>query len=226
MKTDGFAIAIDGPGGVGKSTAARNVARELGMTYIDTGAMYRAVALYQIENGFDMCDTASLEESLTDIRIEINNIDGLQKIFLNDRDVSDLIRTREVSEGSSVVAANPEVREKLVAQQKQMASTGRVVMDGRDIGSHVLPWAQIKIYLDAPPEIRAQRRVLDLLEKNQPADYEEILAEIFIRDERDKNRKHNPLIQTPDAVYLNTEHCETPKETAEAIIKIVKEKGF
>jgi len=225
MKT-GFAIAIDGPGGVGKSTAAKIVARELGITHIDTGAMYRAVALYQIENGISLHNAVSLEESLENIHIELINTDGLQKIFLNGRDVSDLIRTSEASEGASLVAANLKVREKLAAHQKETAANGRVIMDGRDIGSHVLPWAQVKIYLDAPPEVRATRRAKELSEKNQPADYEQILSEINERDTRDKSREHSPLIQTADAIYLNTAQYKTPEETAEAIIKIAREKGM
>ncbi|MCL2223908.1 MAG: (d)CMP kinase [Defluviitaleaceae bacterium] len=222
----GFAIAIDGPGGVGKSTAARLVAQELGMAYIDTGAMYRAVALYQIENGINMYNDEKLERSLKDIALEIVNDGGVQKILLNGRDVTDLIRTQEVSEGASVVAANLRVREKLVAQQKQMAAAGRVVMDGRDIGTHVLPWAQIKIYLDAPPEIRAQRRVLELEEKGQPEDYKHIYAGIVARDKRDRSRKHNPLIQAEDAVYLSTAQNESPKDTARDIVNIYEERGY
>jgi cytidylate kinase len=220
IQMNGFAIAIDGPGGVGKSTTARLVARELDMAYIDTGAMYRAVALWQIENGIDMHDDAQLEASLADICMEIRNESGTQKIFVNGRDVSELIRTREVSVGASVVAVNLKVREKLVAQQKEMAEIGRVVMDGRDIGSHVLPWAQIKIYLDASTEIRTKRRVLELLEKNQSADFEKVRAEIVARDKRDKTRKHNPLIQTEDAYYIDTGQFKSAEETAEAIIKI------
>jgi len=219
---NGFAIAIDGPGGVGKSTSARLVARELGMAYIDTGAMYRAVALYQLESGLDMHDEVSLSASLSDIHLEIENEDGTQKILLNGRDVSDAIRTREAGVGASIVASNLCVREKLAAQQKQMAATGRIVMDGRDIGSKVLPWAQVKIYLDAPPEVRASRRIAELEERNQPADFDQILEEIIARDNRDKNRKHSPLIQAPDAIYLDTTRFKTPEETAAAIVEIYK----
>ena len=221
-QTKGFAIAIDGPVGVGKSTTARLVAQKLNMTYIDTGAMYRAVAMYQIENGIDMHNEASLEKSLRDIRIEISNVKGHQRIFLNEEDITNLIRTQEVSEGASVVAPNLRVREKLVAQQREMAATGRVVMDGRDIGSHVLPWAQIKIYLDAPLDIRTSRRVADLLAKGEPAEFEQIRTETIKRDERDKNRKHNPLIQAPDSIYMDTANFGTPEETANAIIKLVQ----
>jgi len=224
MKNKGFAIAIDGPVGVGKSTTARLVAQKLNMAYIDTGAMYRSVALYQIENGLDMHDSESLEKSLENININIYNVGGFQRIYLCKRDVTELIRTQEVSEGASVVAANKRVREKLVAQQRQMATTGRVVMDGRDIGSHVLPWAQVKIYLDAPLDTRAKRRTLDLEAKDQPADFEKVREETIIRDERDKNRKHSPLIQTEDAIYLDTGFM-SPEETANEIIKLVQKRS-
>ncbi|MCL1883189.1 MAG: (d)CMP kinase [Defluviitaleaceae bacterium] len=219
-KTKGFAIAIDGPVGVGKSTTARLVAQKLNMAYIDTGAMYRAVALYQIENGLDMTNKESLENSLDKIEISIFNVGGFQRIYLNKRDVSELIRTQEVSEGASIVAGNERVREMLVAKQRQMASIGRVVMDGRDIGSHVLPWAQVKVYLDAPLDTRAKRRTLDLESKSQPAEFEKIREETIIRDERDKNRKLNPLVQAPDAIYLDTGFM-TPNEVADAIIGYV-----
>ena len=223
MIPKGFAIAIDGPVGVGKSTAARLVAQKLNMAYIDTGAMYRTVALYQMENGLDMHDAPTLEKSLDNIKIKIKNSEGQQKIYLNDRDVSNLIRTQAVSEGASVVAPNLRVREKLAAQQRLMAQHGRVVMDGRDIGSHVLPWAQIKVYLDAPLQIRAERRYRDLVAQGQPADIETVQEETVIRDERDKNRKHSPLIRTPDAIYLDTADFATPNETAAAIIELVQQ---
>ena len=222
MDTKGFAIAIDGPGGVGKSTTARLVAEKLKMVYIDTGAMYRSVALFQMENGLDLHDEASLEASLAHIELEIRNIDGAQKIFLNDRDVTEKIRTQEVGEGASVVAANPRVREKLVSQQQKMAAEGRIVMDGRDIGSLVLPWAQLKIYLDATIDIRAKRRKLELDAKGIPADLKKIREETAARDHSDKTRKHSPLTRTPDAIYLDTGEI-TPEQTAAAIIKLVQQ---
>ncbi|MCL1882222.1 MAG: (d)CMP kinase [Defluviitaleaceae bacterium] len=223
MKKKGFAIAIDGPVGVGKSTTARFVAQKLKMAYIDTGAMYRSVAFYQMDNGLNLSDVQSLEKSLNDINIAIKNVKGEQRIFLNNRDVTDLIRAQEVSEGASVVASNLRVREKLVSQQRQMASAGRVVMDGRDIGSHVLPWAQVKIYLDAALDTRAKRRMLDLQSKGYDAEFEKIRKETIVRDERDKNRKHNPLIQAHDAIYLNNGFM-TPEETADEIILLVRER--
>jgi len=216
----GFAIAIDGPVGVGKSTTARLVAQLLGMTYIDTGAMYRAVALYNIQNGTDLTNTDKLEESLENIDIDLRYEVGMQRVYLNGQDVSDLVRTQEISEATSVISVNAAVREKLVAQQQKMAKSGSVVMDGRDIGSHVLPWAQLKIYLDALPEIRARRRTLDLESKGQPSDYQQILQETMIRDHRDKNRPISPLVQTPDAIYIDTADM-TPQEVAEKIVSYV-----
>jgi cytidylate kinase len=182
--------------------------------------MYRAVALYQIENGLDIHSAESLESSLEKIKIDIFNVGGIQKIYLNSRNVSDLIRTQEISEGASVVAANARVREKLVAEQRQLASAGRVVMDGRDIGSHVLPWAQVKIYLDASIETRAMRRAKELEAKGLPSDFKKICEETSIRDERDKNRKLNPLVRTPDAFYIDTGKLTT-EETVDAIVNIV-----
>jgi len=223
MTNSGFAIAIDGPVGVGKSTAAKMAAQLLGITYIDTGAMYRAVAFYNLNNGTDLTNADKLEESLKHINIELRHIGGAQRVYLNGQDVTDLIRTQEISEATSVIATNEAVRKKLVAQQQEMAKSGAVVMDGRDIGSQVLPWAQVKIYLDAAPEVRARRRMLDLESKGQPADFDKILEETMIRDHRDKTRPVSPLIQTLDAIYIDTANM-TPQETAEKIVTYVKER--
>ena len=225
MTPTGFAIAIDGPVGVGKSTTARTVAAQLGMTYIDTGAMYRAVALYGLERGINIADATAIENCLDNIEIHLRLAGGIQRVYLKDgdkrRDITEDIRTQTIAEGSSVVAAHKAVREKLAAQQKQLAATGRVVMDGRDIGSHVLPWAQVKIYLDATIDIRAKRRVLDLEAKGHPADFEEVRKETIIRDERDKNRAFSPLTRTPDAIYIDTGNM-TPEEVVEKIVNIAQ----
>ena len=221
MTNPGFAIAIDGPVGVGKSTAAKTVAKLLGITYIDTGAMYRAVAYYNLQQGVDLTSAAALEESLPHIRIDLRHQDGAQRVYLNGQDVTDLIRTQEISEATSVVAVNEAVRTKLVAQQQEMAKNGAVVMDGRDIGSQVLPWAQVKIYLDAAPEVRARRRMLDLESKGIPANFDTILEETRIRDHRDKTRPVSPLIQTADAIYMDTDGMD-PQQTAEKIVEITK----
>ena len=219
----GFAIAIDGTMGVGKSTAAKLLAQMLGITYIDTGAMYRAVALYNVQNGTELSNPTAVESSLQNINIDLRYAEGAQRVFLNGQDVTGLIRTQEISDVTSqYVAVNEAVRQKLVAQQQEMAKTGAVVMDGRDIGSRVLPWAQVKIYLDASPQIRAHRRTLELESKGQPANYETVLEETILRDERDKSRQISPLVQTPDAILIDTGHM-TPREVAAKIAEIVKE---
>ncbi|MCL2216913.1 MAG: (d)CMP kinase [Defluviitaleaceae bacterium] len=225
MIKTGFAVAIDGPVGVGKSTTARIVAENLGMTYIDTGAMYRAVALFCLERGINLHDGLAVGSALTDIEIHLRLMGGLQRVYLRDgdkrRDITTDIRTQVISEGASVVAAHQAVRDKLVSQQKQLAATGRVVMDGRDIGSQVLPWAQVKIYLDASTDIRTRRRVLDLEAKGLPAEFEKVRQETIIRDERDKNRANSPLIRTPDAIYIDTGDMR-PDEVVEKIVNIIK----
>lgn len=213
----GFAIAIDGPVGVGKSTTAKILAQMLHITYIDTGAMYRAVAFYVIQNGIDLTKSNELENSLQNINIDLRHENGTQRVYLNNQDITDSIRTQEISDITSLIAANVAVREKLLPMQQAVAQQGAVVMDGRDIGSHVLPWAQIKIYLDAAPEIRARRRLKDLEEKGQPADFNQVLQETIIRDERDKTRIISPLIQTPDAVYIDTADMTSPMQAAEKI---------
>ncbi|MCL2840732.1 MAG: (d)CMP kinase [Defluviitaleaceae bacterium] len=225
MTNAGFAVAIDGPVGVGKSTTARIVAEKLGMTYIDTGAMYRAVAFFCTARGVDIHNETTVKSVLKDIDIHLRIESGLQRLYLLEdnkrRDITDDIRTQEASENASVVAAHKCVREKLVAQQKQLAATGRVVMDGRDIGSHVLPWAQVKIYLDASTEIRAKRRCLDLEAKGQPAEFEKVCEETKIRDYRDKTRENSPLIRTPDAHYIDTGKM-TREEVVDNIVNIAK----
>jgi len=219
---NGFAIAIDGPAGVGKSTTARMVAQKLGIAYIDTGAMYRAVALYCTEKGIEPTDAGKTSLSLADIDIKLHVTDGEQRVFLNARDVTDAIRTQQISDATPLVAAHQNVREKLVTQQQHMAANGKVVMDGRDIGTHVLPWAQVKIYLDADVKIRAERRMKELESKGHPADFEKILEEAKLRDHRDKTRAISPLKQAPDAIYLDTGNM-SQTEVAEKIICYVNE---
>ena len=217
----GFAIAIDGPVGVGKSSVAQEVAKTLGMTYIDTGAMYRAVAFYEMNNSDKAAPIESMLKAI-DIRLEL--INGLQHIYLNGKDVTKLIRTQEVSEAASRIAALKPVREKLVAMQQDLAKHGRVVMDGRDIASKVLPWAQVKIYLDADPKIRAERRLEDLRAKGTKISFEEILEQTKIRDNRDMNRVNSPLICTDDAICIDTGGLSQP-EVADKIVRIVRERG-
>jgi len=217
MTPTGFAVAIDGPGGVGKSTTARQVAARLNMTYIDTGAMYRAVALYNLRQGTPPQNQAAVIASLPHINITLKN----QQIYLNGEDVTTHIRTQAISDATSVMASYAPVREKLVALQKNLAKTGEIVMDGRDIATHVLPWAQVKIYLDASIEVRAQRRALDLAAKGQPADIIKIREEIAARDHRDKNREHSPLVEAPGAIRIETSNM-TKEEVIEHIIKHVQ----
>jgi len=216
----GFAIAIDGPVGVGKSTTARLVAQKLGFSYIDTGAMYRAVALYNIQRGIDLTNAASLENSMKNIEIELRHINDEQCVYLNGDDVTNKIRTQEISESASVVAAQKTVRLKMVEAQQKMAETGQVVMDGRDIGTHVLPWAQLKVYLDADIDIRTKRRMEELISKGQPAQFEKIKKDTEVRDHRDKTRTISPLRKAEDAIVLDTGNI-TPEEVATKIIKLL-----
>jgi len=216
----GFAVAIDGPVGVGKSTAAQQLAYDMGMTYIDTGAMYRAVALFNMRAGHDVNDESAIISSLEKICI---NLTPTGSVILNGEDVSSEIRNQALAEYTSAIAAYPAVRAKLTRQQKLLAENGEVVMDGRDIGSQVLPWAQVKIYLDAHVNIRAKRRQRELKAKGQPADFAQILEETKIRDERDKNRKTAPLIRTEDAVYIDASYM-SPKELLCKITRLVQER--
>jgi len=220
----GFAVAIDGPVGVGKSTTARLTAQKLNFTYIDTGAMYRAAALNGIRAGIDLTDDAALEASLDTCIIELHYVDRAQRVFLNGDDVTDKIRDLEVSEGSSVCGSNAYVREKMVAAQQKMAQDGRVVMDGRDIASVVIPWAQVKIYLDADVHIRAQRRLDDLNHKGLYPTFEEVLEGTKIRDARDMTREASPLIIVPDALVIDT-GIKNIDEVSDEIVALVKERG-
>jgi len=195
-----FAVAIDGPAGVGKSTTARKVADDLNMTYIDSGAMYRAIALYNLTKGINLQDEAAVTATLPEISVSLSQ----NQVFLNGKDISAAIRTQAISDATSQIAPYPAVRQKLDIKQKEIASTGQVVMDGRDIGSNVLPWAQVKIYLDADPGIRATRRAKEQAAKGQPADINQIREEIIERDNRDKNREHGPLIVAKGAKIIDT----------------------
>jgi cytidylate kinase len=216
-----FAVAIDGPVGVGKSTTARRVAEKLGFTYIDTGAMFRAVALYLLRRNTDLNDTAAVDAALPEIRISFSHEAGSQIVYLNEENITEQIRTQALSEAASVVASYPAVREKLATEQKKLAENGAVVMDGRDIGTHILPWAQVKIFMDAAPEIRAQRRHHELTQKGQVSDFSQILEETRIRDERDRNRTHAPLVRADDAIYMDTGTLNQQ----EVVDKIITEVG-
>ncbi len=197
-------IAIDGPGGAGKSTLARRLAQELGYIYVDTGAMYRAIGLYALRMGVSTKDEAGVTALLPDIHLELRYVDGTQVILLGGEDVSSAIRAEDVSMAASNVAAHPPVRAFLLQTQRDMAKASNVLMDGRDIGTAVLPDATLKIYLTAPAEVRAARRVAQLAEKGTAADFDEVLADINRRDWQDMHREIAPLRQAEDAVLVDT----------------------
>ncbi|MCI9394511.1 MAG: (d)CMP kinase [Oscillospiraceae bacterium] len=195
-------VAIDGPAGAGKSTLARRLAQRLGFLYVDTGAIYRTVGLYTLRNRLAPEEVVPMLEKL-DIRMEYDS-GGVQRMRLNGEDVSEAIRVHEVSQRASQVAALPEVRAFLLDFQRRQAREHSVVMDGRDIGTVVLPNADVKIFLTASPEVRAKRRLLELEQRGQPAQYEQILQDIQDRDRQDRNRAAAPLRQAEDAVLLDT----------------------
>ena len=216
-------VAVDGPAGAGKSTISKMVAKELNLVYIDTGAMYRTVALYAIRQGIDCTDVKAVEAILDDIEMDIRLEDGNQKVYLGDEDVSEAIRTPEVSVGASNVGVIPAVRIKLVELQRQLAGRYDVIMDGRDIGTYVLPNATVKIYLTASVEIRAQRRYKELIEKGTETTYEEVLEDMKFRDHNDANREFAPLRQAEDAVLADTGNLNI-EESVELFKKIIQSK--
>ena len=219
-----FKVAIDGPSGAGKSTIARKCAKTLGFVYIDTGAMYRALALACLNCGINIKETPEKAiEIVNNISIDIDYIEGEQRIFLNGDDVSDKIRTPEVSMGASDVSAIGEVREKLVALQRTLSGTKNVIMDGRDIGTHVLPDADVKIFLTASPEIRAERRCKELLEKGVTTTFEQVLSDVRVRDEQDTTRAVSPLRCAEDAITLDTSSLSF-SDSVEAVLNIINNK--
>ena len=209
-------IAIDGPAGAGKSTISREIAQQLGYIYVDTGALYRAVAFYALEKG---CRPEKIVPILSAAQVELRFIDGAQHVFLNDEDVSVKIRTPEVSMAASEVSAIPEVRKFLFDLQLKLAHENNVIMDGRDIGTVVLPHADVKIFLTASPEDRAQRRCKELLSKGAVVNYDEVLQDIIKRDYNDSHREIAPLKQAPDAILVDTTGYE--KEQAVEKLKSV-----
>lgn len=214
-------IAVDGPAGSGKSTISKIVAGELGILYIDTGAMYRAVALKAIRNNIDTKDAEKIKSILDDISIDIIHKNGEQHILLDGDDVNDEIRTPEISSGASNVAVIPEVRLKLVQIQRKIAQNNDVIMDGRDIGSYVLPEAKLKIFLIASIEERARRRYKELIEKSQNSvSLEEVKNEMIIRDKNDSTREFAPLVKATDAIEVDTTKM-TIDEVAKTIISMV-----
>ena len=219
-----FAIAIDGPAGAGKSTIARKVAAELSIIYVDTGAMYRAIGAYAIRKGVDTKDAESVAALLPEISLELSYSEEQgQRIFLNGEDVSTEIRLPEMGMAASNVSAIPDVRAFLLEQQRIMAKRQSVIMDGRDIGTVVLPDAEVKIFLTASPEERARRRWKEFSEKGLPDTYEEILADVIRRDEQDMNRPIAPLKQADDAVLLDSTELNFA-QTVEKVKEIIKER--
>ena len=210
-------VAIDGPSGAGKSTVARRLAERLGFTYIDTGAMYRAVALWAVEREVDFSDMHRLEQLAAAAEIELQP----GRILLNGEDVSDPIRRLEVTSGASKIAVIPGVRRAMVAKQRAMGERTSVVMEGRDIGTVVFPHADIKIYLDAAPEVRVRRRALELQQKGEPVVESALAEQMRERDRRDSTRSDAPLAQAPDAIYLDSTGLGID-EVEEAILKVVR----
>ena len=214
MNRKPFSIAIDGPAGAGKSTVAKAVAAELNAMYLDTGAMYRAFGLYMLRRGA-IKDKSAIIAAVDDVDITVEFIDGAQHIFLGGEDVSDAIREPEVSMAASEVSTVPEVRERMVALQRKIAEGHDVIMDGRDIGTKVLPNATLKIYLTASVEERARRRCLELEQKGMPEPYEKVLEEMKARDYQDTHRAASPLRPAADAVTVDTTNNTLEESVAE-----------
>ncbi len=216
-----FNVAIDGPAGAGKSTIAKAVAAKMGYVYVDTGAMYRAMALYFLQSGISADDEVGIASQVDNITVTIKYVDGAQHVILNDEDVTGLIRTEEVGNMASATSVYAPVRRKLVALQQELAASCDVIMDGRDIGTVVLPRADVKIFLTASVECRANRRYKELLEKGQNADLKQIAADIEDRDYRDSHREISPLKQADDAILLDSSDM-TIDEVVEKIISYCK----
>ncbi len=214
-------IAIDGPAGAGKSTIARLAAKELGFVYVDTGAMYRAIALSLLDNNVDIYDEAALKNALEQIHINIVYEAGVQHVFLDLVDVSEEIRSEKVGNMASTSSALPPVREKLLDLQRDIAAKNDVIMDGRDIGTNILPNAELKIYLTASVDVRAKRRFDELKLKGESPDLEEIKKGIETRDYQDMNRDIAPLKQAEDAVFIDSSDM-TIAEVVDKIIDLAK----
>ena len=218
-----YQIAMDGPSGAGKSTLAKILAAKLGFIYVDTGALYRSIGLYMEMNGIDPKNSEAVVAALPDITLALEYHDGSQVVLLNGENVGDRIRTPQISMYASAVSAIPAVRSFLLDTQRNIAATQNVIMDGRDIGTVILPNANVKIFLVSSFETRAKRRVKELLEKGIEASYDEVLADMIERDKNDSSRAVAPLVPADDAVHLDNSEL-TLEGTVEAALAIIREK--
>ncbi len=217
----GYNIAIDGPAGAGKSTIAKLTAKQLGFIYVDTGAMYRAMGVFLMRRGVDPADEAAISAECREADITIRYENGEQVVYLNGENVNGVIRTEEAGTMASLTSKNPDVRKKLVELQQRLAADADVVMDGRDIGTCVLPDARVKVYLTAGSAVRAERRYKELTAKGETCDIETIEADIIERDRQDMTREISPLVQAKDAVLIDSSDM-TIEEVAEKIMALVK----
>lgn len=215
-------VAIDGPAGAGKSTIAKAAAKELGFIYVDTGALYRAVAYNAVKNGV-IDDEQGIISMLDDTKVELKYVEGVQSVYLNGEDVSGFIRTPEISMGASKVSAIPQVRAFLLNLQREIAKTNNVIMDGRDIATVVLPDAEVKIFLFASPECRAERRYKELVEKGENVSFDDVLKDVNQRDYQDSHREIAPLKPSEESIMADTSEL-TLQESIDLIVNTIKEK--
>lgn len=218
-------IALDGPVGAGKSSVARECAKRLGFLYVDTGALYRAVGLFCVRNGIEMTveNEKAVEKAIGEgLKLELRLLNGTQLVYMNGENVSEEIRLPEISMAASAVSAIPAVRRFLLETQRSVAASQNVIMDGRDIGTVILPQAQVKIFITAAPEIRARRRYDELIAKGIEADYDEVLSDLMTRDYNDSHRKEAPLRQAEDAVLLDTSALDF-EQSVQAVIRLAEQ---
>ncbi|MCP4804914.1 MAG: (d)CMP kinase [Proteobacteria bacterium] len=224
MSDGGFAIAIDGPASSGKGTVARLVAMELDFAYIDSGAMYRAVALFGARHGLSLSDGPALARLIQKMDFTFGFEDGRFTLVVDGKDISRAIRTQKVGQGASMVAKLPQVRGALLGTQRGLATSQGVVMDGRDIGTVVLPDAQLKVFLDADLGVRARRRYAELVERGVEVGYEDVKSELAARDAQDAGREHAPLAQADDAIVLDSTQM-TPEQVTQRVIQLARDRG-
>lgn len=218
-----YNIAIDGPAGAGKSSIAKTAAKKLGFIYVDTGAIYRTLGLSGVLTNTDIHNDEALENLLAQSKVELKFINSEQRVFLNGKDVSEDIRTPQMGTAASDISAIPRVREHLLDMQRSLAKENNVIMDGRDIGTVVLPDADVKIFLTASPECRAKRRLLDFEKKGESVDYDEVLKLIIQRDYQDSNRAVAPLKPAEDSILIDTSHLDF-EQSVENVMAVISEK--